>query len=197
MLCTTLSKEDGRCSDSTKIPFIFFLVAIHRTILKGCMNGVARAVSATGKRPVNKNYACLVFYPRSSGLASPGASHGTLQSPDISSPLCQESPVESKRRVHFLDFMLDVHERMHRCRQQGISGEAMVSHVADEILEEGWLLCFDEMQVLRSVNSRYCDSGKQIFSASLAIFIIDIGWDQNVKALSIPYSRLASHFSPS
>ena len=53
----------------------------------------------------------------------------------------------SKRRVHFLDFMLDVHQRMHRCRQRGISGEVMVSTVTDEILEDGWLLCFDEMQV--------------------------------------------------
>lgn len=61
---------------------------------------------------------------------------------------CQESPVTSKRRVHFLDFMLDVHQRMHKCRQRGISGEVMVSTVTDEILEEGWLLCFDEMQVL-------------------------------------------------
>eukprot|EP00904_Undaria_pinnatifida_P007899 jgi/Undpi1/4239/HiC_scaffold_16.g07605.m1 len=59
----------------------------------------------------------------------------------------QESPVTSKRRVHFLDFMLDVHSRMHRCRQRGISGEDMMSIVTDEILEEGWLLCFDEMQV--------------------------------------------------
>ena len=53
----------------------------------------------------------------------------------------------SKRRVHFLDFMLDVHGRMHRCRKRGISGEVMMSMVTDEILEEGWLLCFDEMQV--------------------------------------------------
>lgn len=59
----------------------------------------------------------------------------------------QESTVASKRRVHFLDFMLDVHQRMHRCRQRGVSGEAMVSTVTDEILEDGWLLCFDEMQV--------------------------------------------------
>lgn len=59
----------------------------------------------------------------------------------------------SKRRVHFLDFMLDVHQRMHRCRQRGISGELMVSTVTDEILEEGWLLCFDEMQVTRAFST--------------------------------------------
>ncbi|CAM9578224.1 unnamed protein product [Scytosiphon promiscuus] len=59
----------------------------------------------------------------------------------------KESTVASKRRVHFLDFMLDVHQRMHKCRQRGISGEVMVSTVIDEILQEGWLLCFDEMQV--------------------------------------------------
>lgn len=53
----------------------------------------------------------------------------------------------SKRRVHFLEFMLDVHDRMHNCRKRGISGEIMVATVTDEILQEGWLLCFDEMQV--------------------------------------------------
>lgn len=66
----------------------------------------------------------------------------------------QESPVTSKRRVHFLDFMLDVHGRMHRCRQRGISGEVMVSTVTEEILQEGWLLCFDEMQVRASRSRR-------------------------------------------
>lgn len=43
--------------------------------------------------------------------------------------------------------MLDVHDRMHNCRKRGISGEVMVATVTDEILQEGWLLCFDEMQV--------------------------------------------------
>lgn len=75
----------------------------------------------------------------------------------------QESPVTSKRRVHFLDFMLDVHGRMHKCRQRGISGEVMVSTVTDEILQEGWLLCFDEMQVFAtrySQNRRFMVESK-------------------------------------
>ncbi|CAM9355328.1 unnamed protein product [Discosporangium mesarthrocarpum] len=59
----------------------------------------------------------------------------------------QESTVKKKRRVHFVDFMLDVHERMHSCRQRGVTGDAMVYNVTEELLEQGWLLCFDEMQV--------------------------------------------------
>lgn len=69
--------------------------------------------------------------------------------PNFRRVIRQESPVISKRRVHFLDFMLDVHERMHQCRKRGISGENMVASVTEEILREGWLLCFDEMQVGR------------------------------------------------
>lgn len=57
--------------------------------------------------------------------------------------------MSSKRRVHFFEFMLDVHDRMHSCRKRGISGEVMVATVTDEILQQGWLLCFDEMQVKR------------------------------------------------
>ncbi|CAM9395579.1 unnamed protein product, partial [Choristocarpus tenellus] len=59
----------------------------------------------------------------------------------------KESTVRSKRRVHFVDFMMDVHARMHRCRQRGVSGDAMVYSVTEDLHDLGWLLCFDEMQV--------------------------------------------------
>jgi len=61
------------------------------------------------------------------------------------------SPVVRKRRTHFHEFMLDVHERVHRYRQKlkngELKGEDAVPLVAAEIAEESWLICFDEFQV--------------------------------------------------
>ncbi|XP_024527350.1 AFG1-like ATPase isoform X2 [Selaginella moellendorffii] len=59
------------------------------------------------------------------------------------------SPVRSKRRVHFHQFMLDVHKRLHekRLQGQGKSGD-LIELVARDLLAAGWLLCFDEFQVI-------------------------------------------------
>jgi cell division protein ZapE len=63
----------------------------------------------------------------------------------------EASPVEHKRRVHFHEFMADVHERIHGFRQ-GIASGAIadtdpVVLTAGTIFEEAWLLCFDEFHV--------------------------------------------------
>jgi cell division protein ZapE len=61
------------------------------------------------------------------------------------------SPVVRKRRTHFHEFMLDVHERVHVYRQKLKRGEAKngdpIAVAAAEIAEESWLLCFDEFHV--------------------------------------------------
>jgi len=61
------------------------------------------------------------------------------------------SPVRRKRRVHFHEFMADVHERIHLCRQDSKNGngngEDPIHHAAAAIAEESWLLCFDEFHV--------------------------------------------------
>ncbi|TVQ37068.1 MAG: AFG1 family ATPase [Geminicoccaceae bacterium] len=55
--------------------------------------------------------------------------------------------VERKRRVHFHDFMLDVHARLHARRQtHPKEGEPLVP-LADALAAEAWLLCFDEFHV--------------------------------------------------
>lgn len=53
-------------------------------------------------------------------------------------------PVHMKRRVHFHDFMLDVHKRLHRLKNHGGDG---VSKLCEELLAEAYVLCFDEFQV--------------------------------------------------
>jgi len=61
------------------------------------------------------------------------------------------APVERKRRVHFHDFMADVHMRVHRWRQQRRIGEAPgdepIAPVAAVLAADAWLLCFDEFAV--------------------------------------------------
>lgn len=89
-------------------------------------------------------------------------------------------PVQSKRRIHFHEWMIDVHERLHRLQKKGAmvkekantvwtaeaamaqrkqlksqktstapkeSADDLVAQVANEMMHEGWLLCFDEFQV--------------------------------------------------
>ncbi len=57
----------------------------------------------------------------------------------------QHAAVASKRRAHFHEFMLEVHDRIHRHRQA--SGDDPIPVVAAAIAEEARLLAFDEMQV--------------------------------------------------
>jgi cell division protein ZapE len=55
--------------------------------------------------------------------------------------------VEPKRRVHFHGFMLEVHARLNEQRQRRDTGREPVAVLADELIEQAWLLCFDEFQV--------------------------------------------------
>ncbi len=53
--------------------------------------------------------------------------------------------VSPKRRIHFHEFMLDIHERIHRHRET--SGEDPIPAVAGQVAASARLLCFDELQV--------------------------------------------------
>jgi cell division protein ZapE len=63
----------------------------------------------------------------------------------------ETSAVVRKRRVHFHEFMADVHERVHGYRQEIKNGETNeldpIQRTAAAIAEESWLLCFDEFHV--------------------------------------------------
>ena len=56
-------------------------------------------------------------------------------------------PTPRKRRVHFHEFMLSTHARLHALQKSGVSGEAMMEQCVDEIAEESSVICFDEFQV--------------------------------------------------
>jgi cell division protein ZapE len=63
----------------------------------------------------------------------------------------EASPVQRKRRVHFHEFMIDVHERVHGFRQKMKVGEHAdedpIELTAKDLAREAWLLCFDEFHV--------------------------------------------------
>jgi cell division protein ZapE len=55
--------------------------------------------------------------------------------------------VSRKRRVHFHQFMQDVHRRIHEWRRTHPEGDDPIPPLADAIAAETALLCFDEFQV--------------------------------------------------
>ncbi|MCU4178061.1 cell division protein ZapE [Bosea sp. BH3] len=63
----------------------------------------------------------------------------------------EAAPVKRKRRVHFHEFLADVHGRVHAYRQKIKSGEVKendpIAPVAADLAAEAYLLCFDEFTV--------------------------------------------------
>jgi cell division protein ZapE len=63
----------------------------------------------------------------------------------------ETSAVRRKRRVHFHEFMADVHERVHIYRLEAKNGNGAgpdpIHRAAEALAEEAWLLCFDEFHV--------------------------------------------------
>jgi cell division protein ZapE len=63
----------------------------------------------------------------------------------------EHAPITPKQRVHFHEFMQDVHSKVHHFRQNlskgYVSGKDPIPAVADEVARRAKLLCFDEFQV--------------------------------------------------
>lgn len=59
----------------------------------------------------------------------------------------EAADVARKRRIHFHAFMQECHQRIHAWKKANPSGEDPIQPLADRILAEAALLCFDEFQV--------------------------------------------------
>ena len=64
-------------------------------------------------------------------------------------------PSSGRKRIHFHSFMLDVHHRIHGQKQQQVTSTSSrkalsynpIPPVAQDLVDESWLLCLDEFQV--------------------------------------------------
>lgn len=58
------------------------------------------------------------------------------------------STLGGKQKVHFHQFMLNVHRQMHLAKQmKGLRGDDIINHVIQSTIAQGKILCFDEFQV--------------------------------------------------
>ena len=83
--------------------------------------------------------------------------------------------IDRKQRVHFNDFMINVHKRLHVLKQDKSKDEAhLVTSLADELMRAAYVLCFDEFQVtdiadamiLKSLLSEMVNKGCVIVATS-------------------------------
>jgi peroxisome-assembly ATPase len=61
----------------------------------------------------------------------------------------EELPLSRKLRSHFNTFMLDIHKRLHKLKSghRKSPEESHIEKIADDILRESYVICFDEFQV--------------------------------------------------
>lgn len=77
------------------------------------------------------------------------------------------SRVTSKTRIHFHNFMQDVHKRLHNMKIQYGNDIDAIPFIAADIAEQGNVLCFDEFQCTDVADAmilrRYVFPSKRIY----------------------------------
>lgn len=56
-------------------------------------------------------------------------------------------PIQKKRRIHFNDFMIDTHKKLHQLRKNAKQTDYILETLTSDLIKSSYVLCFDEFQV--------------------------------------------------
>ncbi|HLO78487.1 MAG TPA: cell division protein ZapE [Magnetospirillum sp.] len=59
----------------------------------------------------------------------------------------ENTAVAGKRRIHFHEFMRDIHAAIHAWRKAGAKGDDPIPTLVSDLAANAWLLCLDELQI--------------------------------------------------
>ena len=167
-ILSTTGRKPHRCPFSTSL--ILYkgpMAAINEKIDSGTLfrdelqlkvgNSLQRIFEETKTyRPPEKNLLSKLFSSRKrapKGLYIYGAvGGGKTMLMDLFYQTCD---IEKKSRVHFNEFMVDVHQKIHETKKEVVRDFSdrdskpfdPIPPVAERISEKAWMICFDEFQV--------------------------------------------------
>ncbi|KAI9167085.1 Protein AFG1 [Paramyrothecium foliicola] len=117
-------------------PSLDLLKPAKKSMLSSFFGGANRSKTAVGQIPANLPRGLYLYGDVGSGKTMlMNLFYDTLP-----------NNVRSKTRIHFHNFMQDVHKRLHKMKMEHGSDIDAVPFVAADIAEQGNVLCFDEFQ---------------------------------------------------